>query len=54
MRVCHIKGQAPVPCGGTHVNNLGEIGPVDIIKCKSKKGKTKICYKLANYETTIS
>jgi alanyl-tRNA synthetase len=44
LRMCHIAGFSPVPCGGTHVKTLEEIAAVTIKKCQSKKGKTKIYY----------
>lgn len=46
FRVCHIKGFSPVPCGGTHVRTLKDIASLEIKKCKSKKGKTKIGYEV--------
>lgn len=46
LRVCDIKGISCDPCGGTHVQNLQNIGPITITHCKSKKGKTKIGYRL--------
>lgn len=46
IRVCHIEGFEPVPCGGTHVKALKEIAGLQIKKCKSKKGKTKIFYEV--------
>ena len=46
LRVCHIEGHTPVPCGGTHVNALKDISSLTIKKCKSKKGKTKIYYEV--------
>ena len=48
LRVCHIEGFPPVPCGGTHVSRLQQIGRVIIKKCKSKKGKTKLSYEVEN------
>jgi len=44
LRVCHITGFSPVPCGGTHVKTLDDISFLALTKCKSKKGKTKIHY----------
>lgn len=44
LRICHIEGFSPVPCGGTHVNTLEDISSLVIKRCKSKKGKTKIYY----------
>lgn len=46
LRVCHIVGFSPVPCGGTHVNTLEDIFSLAIKKCKSKKGKTRIYYEV--------
>jgi alanyl-tRNA synthetase len=46
LRVCHIAGFSPVPCGGTHVKTLEDIALLEIKKCKSKKGKTKIYYEV--------
>jgi Ser-tRNA(Ala) deacylase AlaX len=37
-------GAYGVPCGGTHVNELSEIGRIEIRKVKSKKGITKVKY----------
>jgi Ser-tRNA(Ala) deacylase AlaX len=34
------------PCGGTHVQSLSEIGPVDILKMEIKKGKLSVHYAL--------
>lgn len=34
------------PCGGTHVQSLSEIGPVDILKMEMKKGKLSVHYAL--------
>lgn len=46
LRVCHIVGFSPVPCGGTHVSALEDIASLVIKKCKSKKCKTKIYYEV--------
>jgi alanyl-tRNA synthetase len=46
LRVCHIEGFFPVPCGGTHVNTLEDIASLIIKKCKNKKGKAKIYYEV--------
>ncbi len=46
LRVCHIIGFSPVPCGGTHVSTLDDIASLAIKKCKSKNGKTKIYYEV--------
>lgn len=33
-----------VPCGGTHVRNVADVGTLSITKVKSKKGVTKVSY----------
>lgn len=33
-----------VPCGGTHVRDVAEVGKLSITKVKSKKGITKVSY----------
>jgi len=40
-------GDFMLPCGGTHVNRLGEVGQVSIRKIKLKGDKTKISYQIA-------
>ncbi|NRB11180.1 MAG: hypothetical protein HRU35_06195 [Rickettsiaceae bacterium] len=46
LRICKIAEFDPTPCGGTHVTNLKQIGNLLVIKCKSKKGRTKIFYEV--------
>ncbi len=46
LRACYIEGFSPVPCGGTHVKTLEDIGDIKILKYKSKKGKTKVFYEV--------
>jgi Ser-tRNA(Ala) deacylase AlaX len=41
-----LYGDFGVPCGGTHVKNLSDIGKLEITKVKSKKGITKIGYRV--------
>ncbi len=36
-----------IPCGGTHVRDVRDIGHITISKIKSKKGTTKVSYSLA-------
>ena len=43
-RVVQIEGFNPVPCGGTHIKNLSELGEVSIRKIQSQKNITKISY----------
>ncbi len=30
LRIVTIEGQLPIPCGGTHVRDLGEVGAVEV------------------------
>lgn len=39
-------GDFGVPCGGTHVRNLKDIGKIVVTKVKSKKGLTKVSYRV--------
>lgn len=36
-----------IPCGGTHVKNVREIGDITIAKAKIKKGLAKVSYAVA-------
>jgi misacylated tRNA(Ala) deacylase len=36
VRLLEIDGVDLQPCGGTHVNNTAEIGPVEITKIENK------------------
>lgn len=47
IRMCHIENFAPLPCGGTHVKNLAEIGVISITSIKIKKNIIKISYEVA-------
>jgi Ser-tRNA(Ala) deacylase AlaX len=46
-RVAVIWGEKGIPCGGTHVANISEIGPATIRKIKASKGNIKVSYELA-------
>ncbi|OUD12286.1 alanine--tRNA ligase-related protein [Thioflexithrix psekupsensis] len=46
LRVVAIGALDAVPCGGTHVSSLAELGSLSLIKIKSKKGNTKISYQI--------
>lgn len=46
FRAMQIEGFLPVPCGGTHLKNIFEIGTIKLSKVSSKEGKTKISYKI--------
>lgn len=41
-----LYGDFGVPCGGTHVKNIKDIGKIDVTKVKSKKGITKVSYRV--------
>jgi Ser-tRNA(Ala) deacylase AlaX len=43
-RVVVYNGDFGVPCGGTYVSNVHNIGHVTITKVKTKKGLTKVSY----------
>ena len=43
-RVVIYNGDFGVPCGGTHVTDLQDIGRMTVIKVKTKKGLTKVSY----------
>jgi len=42
QRYWEIDGFARVPCGGTHVRRTGEIGPIELKRRNSGKGKERI------------
>lgn len=42
-----MYGDFGIPCGGTHVRNLGEIGSISIRKIKQKKGLIKVSYQIS-------
>lgn len=44
-RIIHLAGKA-VPCGGTHVQSLAEIGSIKIRNIKQKSGTIRIGYNL--------
>ncbi len=39
-----MYGAAGIPCGGTHVNNLGTIGTITIRKIKKEKDAIRVSY----------
>lgn len=43
-RLVQIGEYRPIPCGGTHVKSLGDIGPIEIRKMKKSKGLLRISY----------
>jgi len=57
-RACRLRSPAPVrlvtvwgdrglPCGGTHVADIGEVGPVTIRYVKARKNMVEVAYELA-------
>ena len=46
LRVVTVGEMDAVPCGGTHISGLSELGALSVVKMKSKKGNTKISYRL--------
>ncbi len=46
LRVLCIEGFKPMPCGGTHVQRTGEIGPMKITAVNLKKGVNHIKYQI--------
>jgi len=46
IRICKIGPYEAIPCGGTHVSHLKDIGQIVLTGIKSKKGKTKISYEV--------
>ncbi len=46
IRVVTVFGDKGIPCGGTHVKNISEIGNVRVTKIKTKGGNTKFSYVL--------
>lgn len=47
-RTVQIQGFAPIPCGGTHVSHLGEIGKVILQRAKQKKQELYIHYAISD------
>lgn len=45
-RVMIVNGFFPIPCGGTHVTNTKEVGPMTIEKIKNKSGVMRISYSI--------
>jgi Ser-tRNA(Ala) deacylase AlaX len=45
-RVVTIGNFVPLPCGGTHLVNLKEVGGVRVTKTKRAKGNTRVSYEV--------
>ena len=48
LRTIAIEKLDPVPCGGTHLACLSELGSVTVLKMKKRKGATKISYQVGD------
>jgi len=48
MRDITIAGFAATSCGGTHVQNLGELQAVEISKIKVKNSEIRIAYTISD------
>lgn len=46
FRVMQIGNMSPVPCGGTHLSSIGEIGLMRINKVKNKNSILRISYEV--------
>lgn len=46
FRVMQIGDMSPVPCGGTHLSSIDEIGHVRIMRIKAKNGALRISYEV--------
>ena len=47
VRVVGVAGKLMCPCGGTHVHRSSELGKVNLVQLKTKKGNTKLYYNVA-------
>lgn len=48
LRIVTIESLDSVPCGGTHISTLSELGALRLLKIRSKKGHTKVSYEIGN------
>lgn len=46
FRVMQIGNMSPVPCGGTHLSSIGEIGLIKINKIKNKNSILRVSYEV--------
>lgn len=46
LRIVVIEGQGPIPCGGTHVRNISEIGKVEIMNIETEDKGYKVYYEV--------
>jgi alanyl-tRNA synthetase len=48
IRLVEIEGLDYSPCGGTHLENTGQLGILKIIKSENYKGNTRVYFKCGN------
>ena len=48
IRLVEIEGLDYSPCGGTHLENTGQLGILKIIKAENYKGNTRVYFKCGN------
>ncbi|MBM4211836.1 MAG: alanyl-tRNA editing protein [Gammaproteobacteria bacterium] len=46
FRVMQIGNMSPIPCGGTHLSSIGEIGLIKINKIKNKNAILRVSYEV--------
>ena len=46
VRLVTVWGDRGLPCGGTHVADISEVGPVTIRYVKARKNMVKVAYEL--------
>ena len=46
VRVVSIGEFKPIPCGGTHMRTLSDVGVVRATKCKSRKDRVRVSYQV--------
>jgi alanyl-tRNA synthetase len=44
IRIVQIAAIDWSPCGGTHVQNTGQIGPIKVLRCERRKSETRIYF----------
>jgi Ser-tRNA(Ala) deacylase AlaX len=45
-RIVAIGNYRPLPCGGTHIANLSQLGSLRITKIRNQKGNVKVSYEI--------
>lgn len=45
-RVVTVVNNIGCPCGGTHINNINELGKVEVHRIKVKSGNTRVSYRI--------